>query len=58
MVNNVVMQQGCRVHEFEYNGKLGVILAFVPAQPGTQDHEQGPQPLAAAARYVAPDNRN
>src|SRR5208337_1336076 len=58
MVNNVVVQQGCRMHEFEYDGKPDVIVSLISAKPGGQDHQQGPQPFASAAHYIASHNRD
>ena len=37
---------------FENNGKRMIVAPLVPAKPGTQDHEQGPEPFPPAEKNM------
>ena len=52
-VDHVIVQQGGGVDELDDRRRLDVLLALVAAGAGGEQHQQGPQPLAAGVNDVA-----
>ena len=46
-IDNIVVEQSRRVHEFDAGGEFDLAVALVAAHPGGREHQHRAQPLAA-----------
>jgi polyisoprenoid-binding protein YceI len=52
IVDNIIVEQGRRVNEFDHAGQGDMAVAPVPAQPGSKQQQGRPDPLTAAGEDV------
>ena len=58
LVNDIVVQQRCRMHKLDRGGELDMAVAAVAGEPCQSEREHGPQPLTAGVYEMVCDLRN